>query len=252
GYGAKLKEVASKYGPQARIRRRENVKMAKEEIRKINNDLKNIPSLIAQKQQEVDNLKNKMNQVSAEFDNKIKRSEDLLKALNEKLESEPDMDKRKEIQEKEIKPVEQELQKLKDQKDQEIKNIESEIKTKESEIASLPQSLISKRRKVYEAIAHPEAFNFELDKDQRLNLKAKEQPGEPLTLFSSMVNGVSKYKASKKTKKAVKLEDLKKAGVSEEQAKKMAKIIDVDLEVNKAEEETTPAQPQKPPKPKQA
>jgi hypothetical protein len=232
GYAPKLQEVAEKYGSKTREKRKQNVRAAKNKIKNINAKIKNSPELIAKKKQEYQKqIEDETKKFEDEIQSTEKMIEDLTKDLNTKNLNENQQNEIK----KKIEEERNKIQQLKKQRDTKIKELKEKLTTEITNL--LPENLINERRKLYEAIAHPEAFEFELEKDESgeetvKQIKAKEKPGENLTFWGSIVEGATgKYKAKKKIKKKLNKKDLEEADLDEETLKNIAERLDIDIDI---------------------
>lgn len=192
GVTQKLEETSKKYGPSTWPylpknfkQRREEVKRIKNEIDEKNNEIKTImPTLLAKRQKELDDLRQNRQKIDSDIQKDIQKQEDIVNTLKARLETEKDPDKIKEIEE-ELKAEEQKLNKLIAERKAKIEEIDKQIKEKEAELTLPPEEqkeikdLIDERRKLYEEIR---------------DLK-------PEGIFGTIINaGMEAYKPKEKTK----------------------------------------------------
>jgi len=227
GIKEKIEETAEKYGPSTWPylpknfkQRREQVKRIKNEIDEKNNEIKTImPTLLAKRQKELDDLRQNRQKIDSEINSDIQKQQDIVNTLKALLETEKDPNKIEEI-EKELKAEEQKLNKLIAERKAKIEEIDKQIKEKEAELTLPPEEqkeikdLIDERRKLYEEIR---------------DLK-------PEGIFGTIINaGMEAYKPKKKKVKAPK-EKIEKMS---EEVKEQIEDLGIELE---AEEKTNQQQ----------
>jgi len=232
GVTQKLEETSKKYGPSTWPylpknfkQRRENAKRIKTEIDNINNQIQTtMPTLLAKRQEELDNLRQNLQKVDSELNKQIQKQQGIRDAVKSRLETEMDINRQKQIK-KELEAEEQKLNDLMSQRKTKIEEIKQKIKQKEAELELPPeeqpeiQKLIAERRQKYEEIR---------------DLK-------PEGIFGTVIKaGMEAYKSKKQKVKAPK-EKLEKLS---EEVKETIEDLGIELEAEEKKKKR-PGQDQK-------
>jgi hypothetical protein len=202
GVREKIEETADKYGPSKWPylpknfkQRREKTGEIKAEIDRINEELKDIPSAIARRQEEIQNLEQQLNTIRLKYNPDLQKLQNAISNIQSQIEKETDDTKLAQLyQQKQA--LEAEQNKIIQQMNEETKPLNNQISKAQEELKDLRGTLISKREKKYEEIR---------------NLK-------PEGIFGTVVNSVTG--SFKKEKVKLSKEQLEKAGIEIEEEKK--------------------------------
>ena len=222
GVREKIEETAEKYGPSTWpylpknwMQRRKQAKEIRNEINKINEELKDIPSAITRRQAEIQSLEQQLNTIKSKYQPDLQRLEGIISNIRSQIEKTTDSQALAQLYQQR-QALEAEQNKIMQQMNEETKPVSDQISKIQGELEDLSGTLMARRREKYQQIR---------------DLK-------PEGIFGTIINaGMEAYKSKKKKVKAPK-EKIEKMS---EEVKEQIEDLGIELE---AEEEKTNQQQQ--------
>lgn len=203
GVREKIEEAAKQYGPSTWpylpknwMRRRNQVKGIKAEIDKINEELKDIPSAINRRQEEIQRLEQQLNSIKLKYNPDLQKLQNAISKIQSQIKTETDHIKLAQLSQQK-QALEAEQNKIMQQMNEETKPVSDQISKIQGELEDLSGTLMAKREKKYGEIR---------------DLK-------PDGIFGTIINAATEtYKKPKKVK--IPKKALEKAGIEIEEEKK--------------------------------
>jgi hypothetical protein len=203
GVREKIEETAEKYGPSTWpylpknwMQRRKQAKGIKNEINKINEELKDIPSAIARRQAEIQSLEQQLNTIKSKYQPDLQRLESIISNIRSQIEKTTDPQALAQLYQQR-QALEAERSRILQEMNEETKSTTEEIAKKQNELKDVTGTLIAKRKEQYEKIR---------------DLK-------PDGIFGTIINAATEtYKKPKKVK--IPKKALEEAGIEIEEEKK--------------------------------
>jgi hypothetical protein len=203
GVREKIEETAEKYGPSTWpylpknwMQRRNQAKGIKNEINKINEELKDIPSAIARRQAEIQSLEQQLNTIKSKYQPDLQRLESIISNIRSQIEKTTDPQALAQLYQQR-QALEAERSRILQEMSEETKSTTEEIAKKQNELKDVTGTLIAKRKEQYEKIR---------------DLK-------PEGIFGTIINAATEtYKKPKKVK--IPKKALEKAGIEIEEEKR--------------------------------
>jgi archaellum component FlaC len=133
------------------MQRRKQAKEIRNEINKINEELKDIPSAIARRQAEIQNLEQQLNTIKSKYQPDLQRLESIISNIRSQIEKTTDPQALAQLYQQR-QTLEAERSRIIQEMNEETKPTVEEIAEKQNELKDITSALIAKRREQYEKL----------------------------------------------------------------------------------------------------